>query len=148
MTGNGGEIDSLSSSFIGNTINMEAGGNLVDGAMIQVLGNGTIGNLDSEFIGNNIISTSDGTVLRGGLISNASDGVIGNMTSDFIRNTVSIATTNTKTGLYGAIIHNAGTSNISSSKFIENRGVSANGILHGGAIYNATTGKDKLIITA
>ena len=147
LTGNGGEIDSLSSSFIGNTINMEAGGNLVDGAMIQVLGNGTIGNLDSEFIGNNIISTSDGTVLRGGLISNASDGVIGNMTSDFIRNTVSIATTNTKTGLYGAIIHNAGTSNISSSKFIENRGVSANGILHGGAIYNATTGKDKLIIT-
>ncbi|MCM1339956.1 MAG: hypothetical protein NC191_09830, partial [Muribaculaceae bacterium] len=135
----GGRIDSVTSSFVGNTINIDAQGNTLNGALVKVLGKGSIGVLDSEFIGNNVVVTSQGSTILGGLVKVESDGVIGNITSDFIRNTTTTASNKTDgaTSLYGAVMRTDGSSTVTSSKFIENAGISVKDILYGGAIYNA-----------
>lgn len=149
-TGIGGSIDSVTSSFVGNNISVNSQGNRVQGSLVKVLGEGSIGELASEFIGNNVNVTSTGTVIHGGMVYVASDGAIENVTSDFIRNTTSTASNNGVNGaIFGAVMRTDGSTNITSSRFIENRGSSsANDYLYGGAIYNAgTSNNNGLTIT-
>ena len=167
LIGSDGRIESVTSDFIGNTLQITSSDDYNSSA-IYTEADGQIGTVASSFIGNNITVDSNGGLVHatlikslgsvdnvnsefvgntvtsnanifGGLVEAQSSGTIGNITSDFIRNTV----TTTNTSIRGSIVRNDGKMNITDSKFVENTGISTDGKVYGGAIENSGTTNGK-----
>lgn len=156
-----GEIGSVSSKFVGNTIDITSDDGFAYSAILSEY-DASIHNVNSSFIGNTVNVNADKTVygtlikslsrmdninsefigntinaqteVSGGILQISSAGKVKDLSSDFLLN----STISQGANVNGAIIQNEGTIDKISSNFAGNYGAaSSSGNIRGGVLYNS-----------
>ena len=121
-----GTINTLQSEFLSNTLTSNTS---VKGGLVAVNDNAVLNTINSEFVENTVTAQS----ITGGSVYNNAGGTIGNIAGSFVNN--KITATN---DAFGAALANSGsiTGNIHPAFFSGNIAKSISGNARGGAIYN------------